>query len=168
MSIEQLAKVGLAMQIAAMNRWLSTKTVFLEEARWKRISCYREDKSWTSRRLLRRFERKPASTLLTLTKKTMESNMPGGWIAEDGKGKRNHCYSFWKSCTLAGQMIQNIAKGRLGKFPSKKFAWLNQGEDIMDGKKTVREVLKRSWPEIRNCWFQVSVSLYVLNNLRTG
>ena len=38
------------------------------------------------------------------------------------------------------QMIENIAKGRLGKF-LKEVCLLNQ-EDIMDGKKTVRETMK--------------------------
>ena len=44
-------------------------------------------------------------------------------------------------------MIQNIAKGRLGKF-LKEVCLLNQ-EDIMDGKKTVREVLKEADPELQ-------------------
>ena len=45
-----------------------------------------------------------------------------------------------KAAHLPEQMIQNIAKGRLGKF-FKEVCLLNQ-EDIMDGKKTVREVEK--------------------------
>ena len=44
-------------------------------------------------------------------------------------------------------MIQNIAKGRLGKF-LKEVCLLNQ-EDIMDGKKTVREVLAAADPELK-------------------
>ena len=44
-------------------------------------------------------------------------------------------------------MIENIAKGRLGKF-LKEVCLLNQ-EDIMDGKKTVRETMKEIDPELQ-------------------
>ena len=43
-------------------------------------------------------------------------------------------------------MIENIAKGRLGKF-LKEVCLLNQ-ESIMDPKKTVTDVLKESDPEL--------------------
>lgn len=52
-----------------------------------------------------------------------------------------------KAANLPQQMIENIAKGRLGKF-LKEVCLLNQ-EDIMDGKKTVREVMKESDPELQ-------------------
>ena len=65
----------------------------------------------------------------------MESNMAKGWITAE------------KAAHLPEQMIQNIAKGRLGKF-LKEVCLLNQ-EDIMDGKKTVREVLKEADPELK-------------------
>lgn len=45
-----------------------------------------------------------------------------------------------KAANLPEAMIQNIAKGRLAKF-LKEVCLLNQ-EDIMEAKKTVREVLK--------------------------
>lgn len=51
-----------------------------------------------------------------------------------------------KSANLPEQMIENIAKGRLAKF-FKEVCLLNQ-EDIMDGKKTVREVLKDADSEL--------------------
>ena len=51
-----------------------------------------------------------------------------------------------KSANLPEQMIQNIAKGRLGKF-FKEVCLLNQ-ESIMDPKKTVAEVLKAADPEL--------------------
>lgn len=44
-------------------------------------------------------------------------------------------------------MIENIAKGRLGKF-LKEVCLLNQ-EDIMDAKKTVRETMKEADPELK-------------------
>ena len=53
-----------------------------------------------------------------------------------------------KAAHLPEQMIQNIAKGRLGKF-LKEVCLLNQ-EDIMDAKKTVREVLAAADPELKN------------------
>ena len=52
-----------------------------------------------------------------------------------------------KAANMPEQMIQNIAKGRLGKF-LKEVCLLNQ-EDIMDGKKTVREVLAAADPELK-------------------
>lgn len=58
-------------------------------------------------------------------------------------------------------MIENIAKGRLGKF-LKEVCLLNQ-EDIMDGKKTVRETMKEIDPEVTNLGVQ-TFSLCVLNN----
>jgi elongation factor Ts len=44
-------------------------------------------------------------------------------------------------------MIQNIAKGRLGKF-LKEVCLLNQ-EDIMEAKKSVRDVLKEIDAELK-------------------
>ena len=52
-----------------------------------------------------------------------------------------------KAAHLPEQMIQNIAKGRLAKF-LKEVCLLNQ-EDIMDAKKTVREVLAAADPELK-------------------
>ena len=52
-----------------------------------------------------------------------------------------------KAANLPEQMIQNIAKGRLGKF-LKEVCLLNQ-EDIMDGKKTVKETMKEADPELQ-------------------
>ena len=52
-----------------------------------------------------------------------------------------------KAANLPQQMIENIAKGRLGKF-LKEVCLLNQ-EDIMDGKKTVRETMKEIDPELQ-------------------
>ena len=59
-------------------------------------------------------------------------------------------------------MIENIAKGRLGKF-LKEVCLLKQ-ESIMDPKKTVADVLKAADPELAVADFK-NVSLCVLNNL---
>ena len=57
-----------------------------------------------------------------------------------------------KAANLPQQMIENIAKGRLGKF-LKEVCLLNQ-EDIMDGKKTVKETMKEADPELADLGIQ--------------
>ena len=73
----------------------------------------------------------------------MESNMTKGWITAEDVAKAKEIIatvSAEKSANLPEAMIQNIAKGRLGKF-LKEVCLLNQ-EDIMEAKKSVRDVLK--------------------------
>ncbi len=80
----------------------------------------------------------------------MESNMSKGWITAEDVAKAKEIIasvSAEKAANLPEQMIQNIAKGRLGKF-LKEVCLLNQ-EDDMDGKKTVREVMKEADPELQ-------------------
>ena len=80
----------------------------------------------------------------------MESNMAKGWITAEDIAKAKEIIatvSAEKAAHLPEQMIQNIAKGRLGKF-LKEVCLLNQ-EDIMDAKKTVREVLAAADPELK-------------------
>ncbi len=61
-------------------------------------------------------------------------------------------------------MIQNIAKGRLSKF-LKEVCLLNQ-EDIMDGKKTVKETMKEADPELQI--LHSNALLCVPNNFATA
>lgn len=94
----------------------------------------------------------------------MESNKAKGWITDEDIAKAKEIIatvSAEKAANLPQQMIENIAKGRLGKF-LKEVCLLNQ-EDIMDGKKTVREVLKEADPELQS--LLSNVSLYVLNKI---
>ena len=80
----------------------------------------------------------------------MESNMDKGWITAEDVAKAKEIIatvSAEKAANLTQQMIENIAKGRLGKF-LKEVCLLNQ-EDIMDGKKTVRETMKEIDPELQ-------------------
>ena len=73
----------------------------------------------------------------------MESNMGKGWITAEDVEKAKEIIattSAQKAANLPQQMIENIAKGRLGKF-LKEVCLLNQ-EDIMDPKKSVREAMK--------------------------
>ena len=79
----------------------------------------------------------------------MESNMAKGWItAEDvAKAKEiKETVAAEKAANLPQAMIENIAKGRLGKF-LKEVCLLNQ-ESIMEPKKTVAEVLKAADAEL--------------------
>ncbi|MBO5251799.1 MAG: elongation factor Ts, partial [Bacteroidaceae bacterium] len=80
----------------------------------------------------------------------MESNKAKGWITDEDIAKAKEIIatvSEQKAANLPEAMIQNIAKGRLAKF-LKEVCLLNQ-EDILDGKKTVREVLKEADPELK-------------------
>ena len=80
----------------------------------------------------------------------MESNMAKGWITAEDVAKAKEIIatvSAEKAANLPEQMIQNIAKGRLSKF-LKEVCLLNQ-EDIMDGKKTVKETMKEADPELQ-------------------
>ena len=80
----------------------------------------------------------------------MESNMTKGWITAEDVAKAKEIIatvSTEKSANLPEAMIQNIAKGRLGKF-LKEVCLLNQ-EDIMEAKKTVRDVLKEIDAELK-------------------
>ena len=80
----------------------------------------------------------------------MESNMAKGWITAEDVARAKEIIatvSAEKAANLPEHMIQNIAKGRLAKF-LKEVCLLNQ-EDIMDGKKTVREVLKAADAELQ-------------------
>ena len=82
--------------------------------------------------------------------KELESNMAKGWITAEDVAKAKEIIatvSAEKAANLPQQMIENIAKGRLGKF-LKEVCLLNQ-EDIMDGKKTVKETMKEADPELQ-------------------
>ena len=73
--------------------------------------------------------------------------MAKGWITAEDVAKAKEIIatvSAEKAAHLPEQMIQNIAKGRLGKF-LKEVCLLNQ-EDIMDAQKTVRAVLAAADP----------------------
>ena len=79
----------------------------------------------------------------------MESNMAKGWITAEDVAKAKEIkatVAAEKAANLPQAMIENIAKGRLGKF-LKEVCLLNQ-ESIMDAKKTVADTLKAADPEL--------------------
>ena len=74
----------------------------------------------------------------------MESNKAKGWITQEDVDKAKEIIatvSAEKAANLPEAMIQNIAKGRLGKF-LKEVCLLNQEDVTGEDKKTVRETLK--------------------------
>ena len=74
----------------------------------------------------------------------MERNKAKGWITEEDVVKAKEIIatvSAEKAANLPEAMIQNIAKGRLGKF-LKEVCLLNQDDVTSEDKKTVRESLK--------------------------
>ena len=148
---EQLAK-QIAMQIAAMNPIAIDEDGVSEEVKQKEIEVA-IDKTKVE------LVQKAVDAALTKaginpahvdSEDHMESNVSKGWITAEDVAKAKEIIatvSAEKAGNLPEQMIQNIAKGRLGKF-LKEVCLLNQ-EDIMDAKKTVREVLKETDPELK-------------------
>ena len=130
---DQLAK-QVAMQIAAMNPIAIDEDGVSEEVKQKEIEVAIE------------------KTKAEQVQKAVEAALKKakGWITAEDVAKAKEIIatvSAEKAAHLPEQMIQNIAKGRLGKF-LKEVCLLNQ-EDIMDAKKTVREVLAAADPELK-------------------
>ena len=148
---EQLAK-EVAMQIAAMNPIAIDEDGVSEEVKQKEIEVAiektkAEQVQKAVEAALKKANINPAHVD---SEDHMESNMAKGWITAEDVAKANEIIatvSAEKAANMPEQMIQNIAKGRLAKF-LKEVCLLNQ-EDIMDAKKTVREVLKEADPDLK-------------------
>ena len=148
---EQLAK-QIAMQIAAMNPIAIDEDGVSEEVKQKEIEvAIEKTKAEQVQKAVEAALKKAGINPAHVDSEDhMESNMSKGWITAEDVAKAKEIIatvSAEKAAHLPEQMIQNIAKGRLGKF-LKEVCLLNQ-EDIMDGKKTVREVLKEADPELK-------------------
>ena len=148
---EQLAK-EVAMQIAAMNPIAIDEDGVSEEVKQKEIEVAIEktkadrwkDCFWDA------LKKAGINPTHVDSEDHMESNMAKGWITAEDIAKAKEIIatvSAEKAAHLPEQMIQNIAKGRLAKF-LKEVCLLNQ-ENIMDSKKTVREVLAAADPELK-------------------
>ena len=144
---EGLAK-QIAMQIAAMNPIAVDEDGVSEEIKQKEIDvAIEKTKAEQVQKAVEAALKKAGINPAHVDSEDhMESNMAKGWITAEDVAKAKEIIAT-VSAHLPEQMIQNIAKGRLGKF-LKEVCLLNQ-EDIMDGKKTVREVLKEADPELK-------------------
>ena len=142
---EGLAK-QIAMQIAAMNPIAVDEDGVSEEIKQKEIDvAIEKTKAEQVQKAVEAALKKAG-----INPAHVDSDMAKGWITAEDVAKAKEIIatvSAEKAAHLPEQMIQNIAKGRLGKF-LKEVCLLNQ-EDIMDGKKTVREVLKEADPELK-------------------
>lgn len=148
---EQIAK-QVAMQIAAMNPLAIDEDGVAEDVKQKEIEiAIEKTKAEQVQKAVEAALKKAGINPAHVDSEDhMESNMAKGWITAEDVAKAKEIIatvSEQKAANLPEQMIQNIAKGRLGKF-LKEVCLLNQ-EDIMDGKKTVREVLKEADPELK-------------------
>lgn len=148
---EQLGK-QVAMQIAAMNPIAIDEDGVSEEIKQKEIEvAIEKTKAEQVQKAVEAALKKAGINPAHVdSEEHMESNMSKGWITAEDVAKAKEIIatvSAEKAANLPEQMIQNIAKGRLGKF-LKEVCLLNQ-EDVMDPKKTVREVLKEADPELK-------------------
>lgn len=148
---EQLGK-QVAMQIAAMNPIAIDEEGVSEEVKQKEIEvAIEKTKAEQVQKAVEAALKKAGINPAHVdSDEHMDSNMAKGWITAEEVAKAKGiiaAVSAEKAAHLPGEMIQNIAKGRLGKF-LKEVCLLNQ-EDIMDAKKTVRETLKAADPELQ-------------------
>ena len=148
---EGLAK-QIAMQIAAMNPIAVDEDGVSEEIKQKEIDvAIEKTKAEQVQKAVEAALKKAGINPAHVdSEEHMESNKAKGWITDEDIAKAKEIIatvSAEKAAHLPEQMIQNIAKGRLGKF-LKEVCLLNQ-EDIMDGKKTVKETMKEADPELQ-------------------
>ena len=148
---EQVYK-NVAMQVAAMNPLAVDECDVAEEVKEKEIAvAIEKTKAEQVQKAVEAALKKAGINPAHVDSEDhMESNKAKGWITEEDVVKAKEIIatvSAEKAANLPEAMIQNIAKGRLGKF-LKEVCLLNQ-EDILDGKKTVRETLKAADAELK-------------------
>ncbi len=143
---------SLAMQIAAMNPMAIDEDGVSEEVKNQEIAvAVEKTKAEQVQKAVEAALKKAGINPTHVDSEDhMESNMAKGWITAEDVAKAKEIIatvSAEKAANLPEAMIQNIAKGRLSKF-LKEVCLLNQ-EDIMEGKKTVREVMKEADAELK-------------------
>ena len=148
----EAAAHGVAMQIAAMNPIAIDEAGVPESVKEAEIQVAidKTKKEQVDKAVEVALKKAGINPAHVDSEEHMESNKAKGWITDEDIAKAKEIIatvSAEKAANLPQQMIENIAKGRLGKF-LKEVCLLNQ-EDIMDGKKTVREVLKEADPELK-------------------
>ena len=147
---EQLAK-QVAMQIAAMNPLAIDEDGVSEEVKQKEIEvAIEKTKAEQVQKAVEAALKKAGINPAHVDSEDhMESNMAKGWITAEDVAKAKEIkekVAAEKAANLPEAMIENIAKGRLGKF-LKEVCLLKQ-ESIMDPKKIVADVLKAADPEL--------------------
>ena len=148
---EQVYK-NVAMQVAAMNPIAVDECDVAEDVKEKEIAvAIEKTKAEQVQKAVEAALKKAGINPAHVDSEDhMESNKAKGWITQEDVDKAKEIIatvSAEKAANLPEAMIQNIAKGRLGKF-LKEVCLLNQ-EDILDGKKTVRETLKAADAELQ-------------------
>lgn len=148
---EQVYK-NVAMQVAAMNPLAVDECDVAEEVKEKEIAvAIEKTKAEQVQKAVDAALKKAGINPAHVDSEDhMESNKAKGWITEEDVIKAKEIIatvSAEKAANLPEAMIQNIAKGRLGKF-LKEVCLLNQEDVTSDDKKSVRETLKSVDPEL--------------------
>ncbi|MBQ9072926.1 MAG: elongation factor Ts [Muribaculaceae bacterium] len=148
---EQVYK-NVAMQVAAMNPLAVDECDVPEETKEKEIAvAIEKTKAEQVQKAVDAALKKAGINPAHVDSEDhMESNKAKGWITEEDVAKAKEIIatvSAEKAANLPEAMIQNIAKGRLGKF-LKEVCLLNQDDVTGEDKKTVRETLKAIDPEL--------------------
>ena len=142
---EQVYK-NVAMQVAAMNPIAVDECDVAEEIKEKEIAvAIEKTKAEQVQKAVEAGLKKAGINPAHVDSEDhMESNKAKGWITQEDVDKAKEIIatvSAEKAANLPEAMIQNIAKGRLGKF-LKEVCLLNQEDVTGEDKKTVRETLK--------------------------
>ena len=142
---EQVYK-NVAMQVAAMNPIAVDECDVAEEIKEKEIAvAIEKTKAEQVQKAVEAALKKAGINPAHVDSEDhMESNKAKGWITQEDVDKAKEIIatvSAEKAANLPEAMIQNIAKGRLGKF-LKEVCLLNQEDVTGEDKKTVRETLK--------------------------
>ncbi|MBE6310160.1 MAG: elongation factor Ts [Bacteroidales bacterium] len=149
---EQVYK-NVAMQVAAMNPIAVDECDVAEEVKEKEIAvAIEKTKAEQIQKAVEAALKKAGINPAHVDSEDhMESNKAKGWITEEDVVKAKEIIatvSAEKAANLPEAMIQNIAKGRLGKF-LKEVCLLNQEDVTGEEKKTVRETLKAVDAELK-------------------
>ena len=154
---EQVYK-NVAMQVAAMNPLAVDECDVAEEVKEKEIAvAIEKTKAEQVQKAVDAALKKAGINPAHVDSEDhMESNKAKGWITEEDVAKAKEIIatvSAEKAANLPEAMIQNIAKGRLGKF-LKEVCLLNQEDVTSEDKKSVRESLKAIDPELNVITFK--------------
>ena len=149
---EQVYK-NVAMQVAAMNPIAVDECDVAEDVKEKEIAvAIEKTKAEQIQKAVEAALKKACINPAHVDSEDhMESNKAKGWITDEDVAKAKEIIatvSAEKAANLPEAMIQNIAKGRLGKF-LKEVCLLNQEDVTGEDKKTVRETLKAVDAELK-------------------